>query len=467
MALPAGKGALRADTDDKLHLTNAIAKLGQEVHLSHFQQRTATPLLVALQLFHPWMLVGYAAHWLSLEPTFGAFLGAGAVGLICVSQSLPWLGAVLLLLLPLFLMWCLASSEKAAPLVMEPRSASDASAAFLANFVSRHHEELKVVTDTLGAVLFRGFRLHETGTEAVEGFEQVLGAANMKPTDFFGQAPRFQERGWKYLFRNVAFEAALETPGAYTSFKKACNVVWSRAPMFLNYHNEMAYLSPEKHLGKYGVFACTLPSAIGGYTLFADARRVHKRLRRALSQFPRAMRWVLARKKREKVPKRAKCGYLDFLMGKCELESVPDQFWPTHSIDELRSFCGRLDLELVEESEEQGGDYVIWSKWIEPSRQVPGTDEVSWWCNGNHIQVGSQGALVEKMKWLFKYDGGTERGASWSEIYSIALAYWCETIFFTWRAGDLIIFNNQILTHDASPGSGKRQILPTFGDCFC
>ena len=233
--------------------------------------------------------------------------------------------------------------------------------------------------------------------------------------------------------------------------------------------SNQAYLSPEKHLGKYGVFACTQPSAIGGYTLFADARRVHARLRGALATFPDAMRWVLARKQRAQVPKKPKCGYIDYLMGRYELDSVPDQFWPTRKKQEIVDFCERLDLELVEEDTTCDGsdDYVIWSKWINPSRAVEGQPgKVTWWCNSNHVSVGSQGPLVDKMKWLFRFPDGSERGARWSEIYSICLAYWRETTFFTWHAGDLIIFDNQLITHDATPGSGKRQILPTFGDCF-
>ena len=463
--------------------SEASAKLSQSVRLSHFKQRTATPLLVALQLFHPMLITRYAAHWLWIEPARAALYGATVAALFAALPGMFVLLAGILALLALLTLCFSLVSEKAAPLIIEPIRAADANADFLADFVASHRDELRTVTDELGAVLFRGFDLHacgdgEPGMNNVEGFERVLAAANMKPTDFFGQAPRFQEPGWKFVFRNVAFEAPPEQPGLYTSFKKACGVVWSSFPAFLNFHNEMAYLDPAHHLGRYGVFACTQPSAIGGYTLFADARRVHDRLRKALASFPRAMKWVLARKKKQAVPKRAKCGYLEYLLGHVELESVPDQFWPTRQVKEMETFCKKLNLDLVEEPAEEGGDYVIWSKWIEPSRAVPGktgksgskatSTQKTWWCNSNHVVVGSQGDgdLPKKMKWLFRFDDGTERGATWSEIYSIALAYWRETTFFTWHAGDLIIFNNQIITHDATPGSGKRQILPTFGDCF-
>ena len=85
---------------------------------------------------------------------------------------------------------------------------------------------------------------------------------------------------------------------------QAARLVWSKTPAFLNWHNEMAYLQPNQHLGahrlptsnplppspsattvnpsphaaKYGVFACHTAPCVGGYTPLSDARRVADRL---------------------------------------------------------------------------------------------------------------------------------------------------------------------------------------------
>lgn len=88
---------------------------------------------------------------------------------------------------------------------------------------------------------------------------------------------------------------------------------------YLTFHNEMAYLDTDKHLGKYGVFFVPQPSEIGGFTPLSDGRRVLARLKRAwgAGKFPTAMRWVLARKSKVPVPKKRTGGYLDFLLGAC------------------------------------------------------------------------------------------------------------------------------------------------------
>lgn len=45
----------------------------------------------------------------------------------------------------------------------------------------------------------------------------------------------------------------------------------------------------------------------------------------------------------------------------------------------------------------------------------------------------------------------------------VAEAYWFEATFYSWRPGDMLLFNNNLVAHDATPGVGKRMILPCFG----
>ena len=54
----------------------------------------------------------------------------------------------------------------------------------------------------------------------------------MDPTDFFGQAPRARLPGWKYLFRNVAFESGAPPTGIMAAIRKGLGLVWSRAPQY-------------------------------------------------------------------------------------------------------------------------------------------------------------------------------------------------------------------------------------------
>ena len=60
----------------------AEARMEGAVRLSHFTQSSATPLRVALELFHPALLLQYALHWAVVDmrvplaslPRFGSVL---------------------------------------------------------------------------------------------------------------------------------------------------------------------------------------------------------------------------------------------------------------------------------------------------------------------------------------------------------------------------------------------------------
>lgn len=119
---------------------------------------------------------------------------------------------------------------------------------------------------------------------------------------------------------------------------------------------------------------------------------------------------------------------------------------------------------------ESADELVVWSRWISPSRPLPdGT--ATWWCNGNHVSVGSADVFgrpdaLEGLPWLFRFEDGTERPATVGEIMMISWAWWQEAAFYKWHRGDLLIFNNQVVAHNGTPGVGKRMVLPSFGGCF-
>ena len=178
------------------------------------------------------------------------------------------------------------------------------------------------------------------------------------------------------------------------------------------------------------------------------------------------MRWVLARKKKASVPKKSTGGYLDFLLGNFELDGVEDQFWPNHKVEEIHAFAKKLDLDVVETEDE----VVIWSRWISPERPLKDGGS-TWWCNGNHCAVGSADVFgrpdaLAGLPWRFRFTDGTERCANIREIVQISLAWWQEATFFRWKPGDLMIFNNQVVAHNGTPGLGPRMVLPSFGNCW-
>ena len=92
----------------------------------------------------------------------------------------------------------------------------------------------------------------------------------------------------------------------------------------------------------------------------------------------------------------------------------------------------------------------------------------------------SSGKHAEALPFQFRFEDGTERPATSAEIIDIAMAYWsalqtqpflyahsgfarCEAVFVPWQLGDIVIFDNQLVAHDATPGLGARSIMPSFG----
>jgi len=86
-----------------------------------------------------------------------------------------------------------------------------------------------------------------------------------------------------------------------------------------------------------------------------------------------------------------------------------------------------------------------------------------FWCNINHALLGKDHELLP---FWFRTASGEQRHATWSELFAILAAYWSEATFFEWRLGDMLVLDNQLVAHNASPGMGPRSIMPVFGDCF-
>lgn len=129
----------------------------------------------------------------------------------------------------------------------------------------------------------------------------------------------------------------------------------------------------------------------------------------------------------------------------------------------MRSRAASLGLEVVD----QGHDLAVYSPWVpthRPCALVNEKEEETWWLNGNHMTLGATGH--PQLPFEFRFADGTERAPTLAEATTIATAYWRESSFFPWVQGDLLIFSNQLVAHNASPGVGARQILPSFGDMF-
>ena len=130
----------------------------------------------------------------------------------------------------------------------------------------------------------------------------------------------------------------------------------------------------------------------------------------------------------------------------------------------LRARAASLGLEVVE----QEHDLAVYSPWMPTHRRYAMGNghavEETWWLNGNHMMLGAKGH--SSLPFQFRFPDGIERAPTLMEATTIAAAYWRESSFIPWQPGDLLIFSNQLVAHNASPGVGARQILPSFGEMF-
>ena len=135
---------------------------------------------------------------------------------------------------------------------------------------------------------------------------------------------------------------------------------------------------------------------------------------------------------------------------------MPDQLTP------LEERVDSLGLQLHEES----GDRQVVSPRISLKRHLAASDSDTFWLNGNHMAIGAMGGADGKLPFVLKFASGEVRSPTKREMVSIATSYWRESCFFEWQLGDLLLFDNQLMAHNATPAVGARRILPCFGDAF-
>ena len=163
------------------------------------------------------------------------------------------------------------------------------------------------------------------------------------------------------------------------------------------------------------------------------------------------------------VKKQESGDYEGFLTGSWEFAQYPDQWSPcleTRQAD-IEAQCNQLGVRCSVDKERN--DIVIESEWVPLVRPHEATDSETVWCNLNHAILGKEHELLP---FYFQYKDGSERHASWSELFALVAAYWSESTFFAWEKGDMLLLHNQLIAHNASPGVGERSIMPVFGDCF-
>lgn len=315
------------------------------------------------------------------------------------------------------------------PFVISPKNNDISLADFQAWAVS-HQDELKTLLTSQGAVLLRGFPIHQAEDFAIV-VKSVIGRELL---DYKGEGSRQRI-----------------VQGVYTSTEAP--------PEFkIPLHNELTCtLNPVDYI----CFYCDIaPDPGTGQTIIGKTENV------TIEMMKRPHIWnAFSKQTINYISRHPPEG--SFFSSVNPTHRTWQQAFETEDTGEVERIC-----------KESGFDFKWVDGWIEVVRHVPGIAAPNehfdhpYWFNQAHLYHANPRLYGGWMKYLLfnllynssstrPYDIEFEDGSSISqsifyEIYDILDAY---TIQFDWQQGDLLILDNHKALHGKAPCSSKRRIL--------
>ena len=299
------------------------------------------------------------------------------------------------------------------PQIVEPTDTRN-----LASWGDRNRDLLRDMLDEHGAVLLRGFDVHEP-----QAFAQFITAS------CGGALP--------YAERSSPRRAVLAKENVYTSTQYPDD-----REIFL--HNEQSY---NLQFPLIIAFCCLRPAVERGETPIADTRRIYARL---------------SVKTRQDMHRR-KYTYLRHFDGKFGLPW--STAFQTNDSRELEAYCrsNQIDFEW-----NQSGSVLTTRQVREVIARHPRTKQLCWFNHAVFFHVRSQDPDVIEIL-LDRYqdekrlphstyfgDGGDIPAAVIDEIRA---AYLAEKVAFTWQKGDVLVLDNMLASHGRASFSGEREVI--------
>ncbi|MCW7494508.1 TauD/TfdA family dioxygenase [Leptospira sp. 2 VSF19] len=338
--------------------------------------------------------------------------------------------------------------ETKLPVVYEPKEEREVQDLF--DWVRQNQKEWREDLKTYGAILFRGFPIHEA-----TDFQSILFATGEKKLGEFylGTSPRDQVV--KHVF------TASELPPHYPIMQ----------------HAEMSFLD---HPPKLLFFYAEKASETGGETPLTDLREIYKEINPKI---------------REKIEKHG-IRYRRRYDGPSKKARF--SLWKTKRWDEM---FGTTDLEEVKKISKQNRFHLDWfgkdsltiTNEQSGFRIHPETKTIAW---HNHSQTFHYQAAVSEVWKIFKkqktirslgvallltllttikrisgseshdvhvtYGNGEEISAK--EMKSISDVFWKHLVAIPWQTGDVLIIDNLSVSHGRLPFTGPRRILVGWSD---
>jgi alpha-ketoglutarate-dependent taurine dioxygenase len=301
------------------------------------------------------------------------------------------------------------------PIAVEARSAD----LDLGDWLDAHREWVDSTLLSVGAVLFRGFAVR-TAAE----FERTVRTYTPLLSDYVDpHTPRSRVSGAIYTSTEYSSRHSIEL------------------------HSENSY---SEQWPLHAWFWCEHPAARGGRTPLADNRSV-------LARVPADLRERFVARKVMYVRNYGHGVSLPWqrVFGTSDRKAV-----------ERRCHALRLDFEWI-------GDDRLRTRYVADALALhPRTGDAVWFNQAHAFHPSSLSAEV-RASLLEAFDHAElpndARFGNGSEIESEAIeavrhAYACESVRFSWRAGDVLLLDNMLIAHGREPYEGSRSIRVALAD---
>lgn len=325
-------------------------------------------------------------------------------------------------------------TEEKMPLVVRPKGTQPTKEAFFA-FLKEKESWIREQLLKDGAVLLRDFPV-----ESADDFDEVLSTLHLGATlDYVGgDSPRNRVKG--NIFTSTEMPASMTLP----------------------LHNELSFV--EKY-PKHICFYCDVEPTDRGQTTIGDARKIYDAID------PEVKKRFVDRNLMYVSRYYAKSTLLDFINKFAKGHKTWMEVFQTEDKAEVERRCA------------QGGFSVKWHRgdWAEVSQTRPAilkhpeTGEMVWFnqvhlydCNPKFLGWGK--FLGTKMIYLQKHTKikdayfGDGVPIPKKDIYHVLDVLDQQSVYFSWKKGDVLILDNILAMHGRAPFTGKRRVLTAMTD---
>ena len=316
------------------------------------------------------------------------------------------------------------------PQIITPSTVNESSMSSLRAWCEGNEKEITEMLLKKGVILFRGFDVQSS--DDFNDFLDVFGGNSMNY--YAGSVPRGHVRG------------------------KVFNATELTRHFNLKLHNELAY---QVDFPELILFYCNQPSLTGGETVIADVRNIYNGLPKDLVDEFDSRKIKYVRTYQNVIPLRElfkKYAFFyehltwnDSMQAKCR--------------EDAEKRCEELGMSY---KWRENGDLEVWNT-ISPVSVHPVTGEKLWFNqvimqNFNHLSYGKVGYGIRKALYRNNRDMpnncyfGDGEEIPFSAIKEIFRVSEKNKIVFPWRANDVMLIDNRLVSHGRNAYSGPRNI---------